>query len=281
MVDPDFYHAILYTDDNNVFNVLTLEQSEELQEIINENVILRYIITGNKKYLILEEGYDSENEEYYKWSNARYFNRTEIKKVKLNKKKEESTKKKSKLNGLENFVKMVDTSCEILSNQQNRIRVKNYIIDNNKKKEIVYVEGLEGFKYKNEDEGIKKNRYKTNFDKKVKKFQGTAACSRREVKKPARGTFDEIYEVGYVVEENKDKRVKVEIELLLTYLKSTKCDHTNIIEDLRDYQTNNSGDEMAMDNNNEKREEPIKKKKLVELAKGPVEISSSRRRDFI
>ncbi|CAG8759592.1 25103_t:CDS:2, partial [Gigaspora rosea] len=147
---------------------------------------------------------------------------------------------------------MVDTSCEILSNQQNRIRVKNYRIDNNKKKEIVYVEGLEGFKYKNEDEGIKKNRYKTNYDsskgpeydnkqtwafrlrktkkdkqkevltnyqrsdktifvseielEKVKKFQGTAACSRREVKKPARGTFDEIYKVGYIVEENKDKR---------------------------------------------------------------------------
>ncbi|CAG8778016.1 1107_t:CDS:2, partial [Gigaspora rosea] len=42
---------------------------------------------------------------------------------------------------------------------------------------------------------------------------------------------------GYIVEENKDKRVKVEIDLLLTYLKSTKSDHTNIIEDLRDYQT--------------------------------------------
>ncbi|KAF0483871.1 hypothetical protein F8M41_023198 [Gigaspora margarita] len=124
----------------------------------------------------------------------------------------------------------------------------------------------------------------------------TTTRGRRKVEVPAGGTFDEIYEAGNEVEENEDKGVKVEIELLLTYSKFTEGDHTDIMENLRDYQTEiraekdikkdkygkptryqeapkrkttnringgeKNGNETVVDDDDEKRVEPIERRSL-------------------
>ncbi|CAG8794147.1 19276_t:CDS:2, partial [Gigaspora margarita] len=71
-----------------------------------------------------------------------------------------------------------------------------------------------------------------------KEFQDTVESDRRKVEEPTRGTvkvndINKKYKAGYKVKKKENKRAKIEIELLITYLKLAKMDYANGIEELK------------------------------------------------
>ncbi|CAG8568307.1 24792_t:CDS:2, partial [Gigaspora margarita] len=248
--------------------LLILEQT--LKSILE---VLKYIITKNEEYLILEEGYYLDNEKYNKWSDSRYFYGTEIKKVEHMACKQ--SQKPVELGYLNEMDNEYNTSwcCRNGTNLEiELLNICNGLFQkvNQEKEETAKGKGelngldnlvktndtswLEGFEYDNKERGIKKDEYETDCDssKNSEYYNGQTWASRlKKTEKDRQKEVSTDYQrldktifisemelVGYEVKKDKDKGVKVGMEFLLTYLRLTIVDRTENVEDQKEEMDN-------------------------------------------
>ncbi|KAF0509738.1 hypothetical protein F8M41_018537 [Gigaspora margarita] len=93
---------------------------------------------------------------------------------------------------------------------------------------------------------------------------------REKVEESTRGTSDRIYEEGCKVKKNKDKRMKDEMELSITYSKLAKVDYADGIKDQKDCRTRIAVEKEV------KEDESMKSTYYQELAEESIGVSLSR-----